>query len=34
MIQFAISNVLNVTSTMIPHKDIQKRHGIQQTAGQ
>jgi len=34
MIQFAISNDLNVRSTTFPHKDTQKRHGIQQTAGQ
>ena len=34
MNQFAMSNGLNVRSTTFPHKDIQKRHGIQQTAGQ
>ena len=32
MIQFAISNGLNVRSTTFPHKDIRKRHGFQQTA--
>jgi hypothetical protein len=34
MIQFAISNGLNVRSTTFPRKDIKKRHSIQQTAGQ
>ena len=34
IIQFAISNGLNVRSTTFPPKDIKKRHGIQQTAGQ
>jgi len=34
MIQFVISNGLNVRSTKFPHKDIKKRHGLQQTAGQ
>jgi len=33
IIQFAISYGLNVRSTF-PHKDIQKRHSIQQEAGQ
>jgi len=34
MIQFAISNGLNVRSTTFPHNDIKNRHGFQQTAGQ